>query len=110
MGRADDSTLRVAVACSPRLGDAHEVSAELPDGATVADAIRLSGVVDRYLGGVWPADDAIGVWGQAAAVDTPLVDGDRVELYRPLTVDPKEARRRRATGPAKRTGRSASRS
>lgn len=108
MGRAEESTIRVAVACSPREGEASEVAAELPAASTVADAIRASGVVDLQLGGAFPADEAIGVWGKAATVDTPLVDGDRVELYRPLAVDPKEARRLRATA-GKRVARGARR-
>ena len=38
---------------------------------------------------------ACGVWGRVQPLDHVLRDGDRVELYRPLTVDPKEARRLR---------------
>jgi sulfur carrier protein len=35
------------------------------------------------------------VWGRRVPLDTPLRDGDRVEVYRPLRVDPKVARRER---------------
>jgi putative ubiquitin-RnfH superfamily antitoxin RatB of RatAB toxin-antitoxin module len=67
---------------------------ELAVGATVNDAIRASGILEE-LPGFTPA--GVGVFGSKVAADAALRDGDRVELYRPLLVDPKEARRRRAT-------------
>ena len=42
----------------------------------------------------------MGIFGKRVALDHPLAPGDRVEIYRPLAMDPKEARRRRATGQA----------
>jgi putative ubiquitin-RnfH superfamily antitoxin RatB of RatAB toxin-antitoxin module len=87
-------TLRVAVACSPRAGEAFEVDVELPAPATAWDAVRASGVLDR-----WPelasSEPSVGIWGRATGAATLLRDGDRVELYRPLAADPQEARRRR---------------
>jgi uncharacterized protein len=66
----------------------------LAPGATVGEAIRQSGLLQRH-----PQIDAVavcaGVFGNRVALDARLNDGDRVEIYRPLTVDPKEARRRR---------------
>lgn len=62
---------------------------ELPDGATVADALAASGLADAEHTGV-------AVHGVSATVTTMLNDGDRVEVLRPLQIDPKEARRRRA--------------
>lgn len=66
----------------------------LPQGSTVADAIKASRVVDEC------AIDAsalvVGIWSKIVARDAPLQDGDRVELLRPLKIDPKEARRTRA--------------
>lgn len=64
----------------------------LPDGATVADAVAASGL---SLEGI----DGYAIHGERAAADDPLADGDRVELLRPLLLDPKEARRRRAAKP-----------
>jgi uncharacterized protein len=66
----------------------------LPAGATVQDALRASGLAQRHDAGVI---DALvpGVWGKARPLDTLLRDGDRLELYRGLQVDPKEARRQR---------------
>jgi putative ubiquitin-RnfH superfamily antitoxin RatB of RatAB toxin-antitoxin module len=66
---------------------------ELPPGATVRDALAASGVAARHA-----ALDLsqIGIFGRRVTPDAVLSDGDRVELYRPLALDPKEARRRRA--------------
>ncbi|CAD0337640.1 RnfH family protein [Xanthomonas hortorum] len=70
---------------------------DLPDGATVAEAIAASGLaVDQPLA-------AQAIHGVIARPDQVLRDGDRVELLRPLLLDPKEARRRRA-GPSKKAG------
>ena len=69
-----------------RPGGARVVSVDLPAGATVRDALALSGL-DGH---------AFGIFGKRAGLDHRLNDGDRVEIYRPLAVDPKEARRQRA--------------
>jgi hypothetical protein len=71
----------------------------LPIGATVADAIAASGFESAF--GIDTSGLATGIWSKIAARDTRLSDGDRVEIYRPLVVDPKEARRRRASKPAR---------
>lgn len=73
----------------------HETAVvELPGGARVADAVNASGFSDLS------QETAYAIFGVAAAADTPLREGDRVELLRPLQIDPKEARRRRARKPA----------
>jgi putative ubiquitin-RnfH superfamily antitoxin RatB of RatAB toxin-antitoxin module len=98
MGRAEGegpATLRVAVACSPRAGIAVEVEVDLPAPATAFDAVRASGVLERYPE-LSVSEPSVGIWGRACPLDTRLSDGDRVELYRPLTMDPNEARRLRA--------------
>jgi putative ubiquitin-RnfH superfamily antitoxin RatB of RatAB toxin-antitoxin module len=70
---------------------------ELPAGATVMQAIEASGLAARVPGlTIDPA--RLGVFSRKVAPDRVLEDGDRVEVYRPLTLDPKEARRRRAQG------------
>jgi hypothetical protein len=87
--------VRVAIAFSPNAGRAFELALALPAPATALDAIRASGLLERHpelaLG-----EPLIGIWGRACAPETVLADGDRVELYRPLTMDPNEARRLRA--------------
>ena len=66
----------------------------LAAGATVLQAIQQSGLLVRYPQ-IVRATVRVGVFGKIMALNAPLCTGDRVEIYRPLTVDPKEARRRR---------------
>lgn len=68
---------------------------ELDPGATAADAVQASGLTEA-VPGLDPAAADLGIFGQPCAPSTPLRPGDRVEVYRPLQVDPKAARRRRA--------------
>lgn len=93
-------TLSICVAFSPRAGEVDEVTLRLAPGATVADALRASGLGERHPG---LALDAlpVGVWGALCERSDSLRDRDRVELYRPLRVDPKEARRQRQRAQAK---------
>jgi putative ubiquitin-RnfH superfamily antitoxin RatB of RatAB toxin-antitoxin module len=67
----------------------------LPAGSTVEAAIRRSGLLDAYPEIELKAAGQ-GIFGRTASLDTPLRDGDRVEIYRPLAADPTELRRRRA--------------
>lgn len=72
----------------------------LPVGATVAEALQAARLLDAASGAAVPElpwDAApVGVFGIACARSAVLADGDRVELYRPLQIDPKDARRQRA--------------
>ena len=74
---------------------ADAVTLTLEAGATAGDAVRASGVLERH-----PEIDLgrhrLGIHGRVVADKVLLDDGDRVEVYRPLPVDAKEARRRRA--------------
>lgn len=65
----------------------------LDAGATVADAVQASGLLQRHA--LDAAALEVGVWSRLCAPDTALRTADRVEIYRPLQVDPKEARRQR---------------
>ncbi len=69
------------------------VALSLPAGATVADAVAASGLIARH--GLPAEGLRLGVWSKLREADTLLRERDRVEIYRPLTVDPKEARRQR---------------
>jgi len=66
----------------------------LPQGATVADAMRESGLAQRHAFPTAAMRPAI--HGRLVDADTVLADGDRVEICRPLVADAKEARRQRA--------------
>lgn len=76
-------------------GDQILLELSVPDGATVADVLETcragSLLPDQVL-----RNPDIGVFGRRVDRNYALHSGDRVEFYRPLTVDPKEARRRRA--------------
>jgi putative ubiquitin-RnfH superfamily antitoxin RatB of RatAB toxin-antitoxin module len=68
---------------------------ELPDGSTVMQAVDASGIVGLLPDGL--VDPArLGIFARKVAPDRIVHEGDRVEIYRPLTLDPMEARRRRA--------------
>ena len=89
---ADDIGVEVVYAAAPHR--VTRVSLRLAAGATVSQAIRASGLVDRMAPDELAQLEA-GVWGRLAPGGTALRDGDRVELTRGLLVDPKEARRQR---------------
>ena len=85
--------MRVTVAwASPASRGSVEV--DLPEGASVADAVRRSDALARAR--VDAGDARFAIFGQAAHPATPLRAGDRVEITRPLLVDAKAARRARA--------------
>jgi putative ubiquitin-RnfH superfamily antitoxin RatB of RatAB toxin-antitoxin module len=84
--------LRIEVAYCPAPGRAELVELRLPPGALLRDAISASGLAQRH---ELSAQPLAGVWGKLRPLDSPLRDLDRVELYRALRVDPKEARRLR---------------
>ncbi|MDP1648429.1 MAG: RnfH family protein [Rubrivivax sp.] len=87
------SDLHVEVVHCPRPGVTDRVTVTLPAGATVADALRASGLPARHA--LASEGLRLGVWCRTRDVAWPLRDRDRVEIYRPLAVDPKEARRQR---------------
>lgn len=68
---------------------------EVEEGTTVWEAIERSGIVTRF-----PEINVgrahVGIFGRPARLDTQVKEGDRVEIYRPLIADPKDARRERA--------------
>ncbi len=71
------------------------VTVTMEAGASVADAIRQSGIPERFPGQRLDALQT-GIWGRPVERSCRVRDGDRVELYRPLQLDPREARRRLA--------------
>lgn len=94
MASAESAPLHVEVACSPATGQVVCRQLVLESGATVREAIARSGLATPA-----EADDAnplkVGVWGQLRPFDHVLRDGDRVEIYRGLLIDPMDARRAR---------------
>jgi len=73
----------------------------VPAGTTIGQAVERSGLL-REIPAIDLAVNMVGIYGKKKPLDTILREHDRVEVYRPLQADPKEARRRRAGGkPAK---------
>jgi putative ubiquitin-RnfH superfamily antitoxin RatB of RatAB toxin-antitoxin module len=66
---------------------------DVPEGSTVHDAILRSGLLEQF-----PEIDlgrnAVGIFGKLVKLDTPLQEGNRVEIYRPITADPETVERR----------------
>lgn len=90
MDSADGVGVVVVAPLGP--GRVLEKTLRLPAGATVADAVRASGFFLDLEPAQWPA---CGIWGRGVNVCQVVCDNDRVELYRPLKIDPKTARRER---------------
>lgn len=92
---AGSSGLNVQVALSPGPREVRLVALSLPVGATVQDALLASGLptLPAELAPEGAGQLHVGIWGRKASLDTVLREGDRVECYRGLQVDPKEARR-----------------
>lgn len=91
---ASEMRLRISVVHAPSPRVVREVALLLPDGACVRQALQASGLLAEF-----PDLDVktavIGVWGRKTTLNHLLRDQDRVEIYRPLKVDPKVARRER---------------
>lgn len=70
-------------------------SVRVPQGASVAEVVRVSGVLAKYpeLG---RGNIKLGIYGKLSQPEAIVRDHDRIEIYRPLLADPKEVRRRRA--------------
>jgi putative ubiquitin-RnfH superfamily antitoxin RatB of RatAB toxin-antitoxin module len=67
---------------------------EVPDSSTVEEAINLSGVLKLYPE-INLSNQKVGIFGKIAALHTTVKEGDRVEIYRQITVDPLTVQRRR---------------
>ncbi|MEY4711928.1 MAG: hypothetical protein RIS88_1378 [Pseudomonadota bacterium] len=87
-------TLRVTVAFSPGPRQVHQWEVMLPAGASVAEALAQSGLFEAFAQLRGQAL-SLAVWGRTAPLTQALRDRDRVEVLRPLQVDPKVARRER---------------
>lgn len=65
---------------------------EVPAGTTAAEAVRLSGI-EEHFPDIVLGDNPLGIFGKKVKGDRELQAGDRVEIYRALTADPKVVRR-----------------
>jgi len=96
-GGASAPGISIEVAFSPAPREVKRWLLRLPAGSTVAAALQACDGLGEVLRQHEARGQglAVGVWGRKAEADAVLRDGDRLELYRPLIVDPKEARRQR---------------
>ena len=67
---------------------------EVPDSSTIEETIHLSGLLKHYPE-INLNNQKVGIFGKIAALDTPVKEGDRVEVYRHITADPQLVQRRR---------------
>jgi putative ubiquitin-RnfH superfamily antitoxin RatB of RatAB toxin-antitoxin module len=71
------------------------ITLAMPEDASVEDAIKASGLLERFPE-VAMSELKVGIFGVACKLDQPVREADRIEIYRALLHDPKEARRQRA--------------
>lgn len=88
------NTIRITVVYAMP-DEQHLVALELPAHGTAIDAVILSGM-EKRIPGLRVTDCKLGIYGKTIEHSHLLEDGDRVEIYRPLQVDPKTSRRLRA--------------
>ena len=90
---SDSISVEVAYALP---GRQRVVTLEVTPGTTALEAVMLSKLGEVFDDLVVGPEIKIGVWGKATTADRVLAAGERVEIYRPLLVDPKEVRKARA--------------
>ena len=66
---------------------------DMPEGTTAKQAIEISGIMDQFPD-IDLENQKVGIFGRLIKLDTELQDGDRVEIYRPITADPDLVERR----------------
>ena len=86
--------MQVTVAYSPKARTVLEIPVMLVQGQTAADALHASGLLAQF-GELALGEFSMGVWGRKVGTSHVLQEADRLEVYRPLKVDPKVARRQR---------------
>lgn len=95
----DSSLMKVEVAYA--LPDEQVILViEVPQNTTIEAAIHQSGILEQYPD-IDLSTNKVGIFSKLSSLTTPLRAGDRVEIYRPLKIDPKEIRRQRAKAQAK---------
>lgn len=86
--------IRVEIAYA-RPEQQHLASLEVPAGVDVAEVIARSGICEQFPE-IDLRRDRVGIFGRRVSLESTVTGGDRIEIYRPLQADPKQARRQRA--------------
>jgi putative ubiquitin-RnfH superfamily antitoxin RatB of RatAB toxin-antitoxin module len=89
-----ETSLQVTVVYSPVARQVAEVHLQMTAARRVLDALQQSGLLAQFPE-IDSCETMVGIWGRKAKLDELLRDQDRIEVYRPLRVDPKVARRER---------------
>jgi len=66
---------------------------QVPNGSTINDAIHASGILDIFTD-IDLENQKVGIFGKIAKLNATVKEGDRVEIYRPITADPNTVKRR----------------
>lgn len=90
---AEAPQMTVVLVFSPASRVVHETTISLPANARVNDALAAAVQDARFA--QLPSDASYGIWNRKVSLTAPLSNEDRLEIYRPLRVDPKVARRER---------------
>lgn len=72
------------------------ISLEMPEDTTVEQTIKASGILEQFPE-IDTSDLKVGIFGNVCKLERLIREGDRIEVYRPLIHDPKDARRERAS-------------
>lgn len=88
--------MNITLVFSPAARQVCQWQLVVPGGASIEHAVLQCGVLQQFVG-LNLNDLTVGVWGKTCSLNQPLKDQDRIEIYRPLRVDPKVARRERFT-------------
>jgi putative ubiquitin-RnfH superfamily antitoxin RatB of RatAB toxin-antitoxin module len=91
---AAEAPIPVTLVYSPAPREVHEVALLLDASSTVSQALQASGLAQAFTA-LDLRHAIVGVWGRKASLAQTLRANDRIEIYRPLRVDPKVARRER---------------
>lgn len=91
------SMVKVELVYIPAEGEAVHLHLSLEAGATVAKALEVSGL---FVTNPETRDMRVGIFAKQVSLDKLLKSGDRIEVYRPLTLDPMEKRRAKAKASA----------
>lgn len=102
MERADAGLIDVSVAYAGP-DRVRLIPLRVAPGTTVGQALQASGIC-ALCPEIDVRSNPVGIFNKVCALDDPVMAGDRVEIYRPLPADPKEARRRRAAARPARHG------
>ena len=95
---ATDNVLPIPIAIEVAYASANQswlIPVEVEEGTTVQQAITSSGILQQFPD-IDLQTNKVGIFSKIIELDVPVRAGDRIEIYRPLVLDPKAARRLRA--------------